>query len=119
MKGDYNISSIAAQDLDNPASVFEDLIAHQSPFAVYLFNWMDFQSDAQQFFVELVHDIALADGTVITNCYPSQRGWTELENPSVCHSHENVQRVRLAKQQPMMSLPWQHRGHDGALSAPL
>lgn len=118
MKGEYNISSIASQDLCNPVDVFEDLIAHHSPFAVYLFNWVDFQ-DAQQCRVLMSHDIELKDGTVVHDCFPVTNGWLQLQGtPDTTFANSDVKRIRLTKQQPLMNKPWSYRGEDGPLDKP-
>lgn len=119
MKQAYNISSINAQDLDNPVNVFEDLIAHHSPMAHYLLNWISKPEGDGEWRAKLAHDIELIDGTIIEYCYPSDNGWLRLADKDHASVDDaQVKRVRLSKRQPLMNEPWAFRGEAGALDKP-
>lgn len=119
MQRAYTISSIAGQDLDNPAALFEDLIAHHSPFAAHLFGWVDAGHGMASGYLPLAHDIECRDGTLIEGCFPGTGGWVAIADAGRHTPFEAVARVRLATRQPTMNGEWQQRGRAGALSAPL
>jgi hypothetical protein len=119
MKQAYNISSINAQDLDNPSNVFDDLIAHHSPFARYLLNWVSKPADRDEWCVQLAHDLELTDGSIVEYCFPNKGCWVSLSDETLpVIYNRNVTRVRISKRQPLMNKPWEDRGVLGALEKP-
>lgn len=118
MQSAYTISSLTEQDLHVPSAVFEDLISHHSPFAAHLFGWIDAAHGLASGYLPMAHDIELHDGTVIERCFAGGKQWIPIDEGDVT-AFTGVARVRLSQQQPTMTSPWEQRGADGALQAPL
>jgi hypothetical protein len=71
------------------------LIMKGSPYAFYLFQWVDYTKDAMHYRLKLNHDIKLFDGTVIEGCYPN----ANVFHGKVRVEDKDVEFIRISKKQ--------------------
>jgi hypothetical protein len=87
---------IAAEDIDYPRDVFTALLMEGSPYAFYLFQWVDYHNDAYDYRLKMNHDVKLFDGTVIEGCYPNANAW---HGKGLRLEDKDVQFIRISKKQ--------------------
>ncbi|RRS09130.1 hypothetical protein EAG18_08395 [Pseudoalteromonas sp. J010] len=109
MNQQYITAKLTHYDTQDPTEVFEDLIATHSPFAFYLFNWINFHSDAFESCVELLHDIQCIDGRVLHQCMPHRNGthFVCIETDEIIYP-SHISLIRLSKKQILMPCEWTH-----------
>ncbi|RZJ07655.1 MAG: hypothetical protein EOP39_15740 [Rubrivivax sp.] len=54
-----------------PRDLFHDLIAGNSPYAFYLFQWVPYQSDARRYRLKMLHDVRAFDGREAHGVWPN------------------------------------------------
>ena len=84
--------SLSKEDVAYPRDIFRELIAENSPYAFYLFQWVPYQTDAKQWRLKLEHDVKGFDGTIEYNVWP---------NGSHCGNFKDdeVEFIRLSRSQ--------------------
>lgn len=90
-----NVSSATDEDIDYPRDIYTDIIANGSPYAVYLFGWVDYEKDCHLYRLKMPHDIKLKDGTVHERCQPNGNGWYPASGGRF--DDKDVQQIRLSK----------------------
>lgn len=88
-------NQIDKSDIDYPRDIFMELFLGSSPYAFYLFQWVDYKNDAKRYRLKLNHDVKLFDGTVIENCYPNANSF----HGKVRVNDDDVEFIRISKQQ--------------------
>jgi hypothetical protein len=83
------------EDVAYPRDVFSQLLINGSPYAYYLFQWVDYKKDALHYRLKLQHDVKLFDGTVIEGCYPNANSF----HGKVRVNDSEVEFIRISKKQ--------------------
>ena len=90
----------------DPRDCFRELIQSNSPYAVHLFQWVDYHTTAYKFQLKMDHDILLKDtGEVLFNAYPNANGW--IVGHRKIHDSE-VQAIRISKHLMHNDHKWKH-----------
>jgi len=79
-------------DIAYPRDIFEQIIAENSPYAFYLFQWVPYQTEAKKWRLKMCHDVRTFDGREAMSIWP---------NGSSCgpfKDHE-VEFIRISKTQ--------------------
>lgn len=75
-----------------PKNIFWEMLRDNSPYAFYFLQWVDYQKEAKQWRLKLLHDIKLFDGRVFYEVYPNGDQWEGILD-------EQVQYIRISKKQ--------------------
>lgn len=59
------------RELAYPRDMFSAIIASNSPYAFYLFQWVPYQKDAKQWRLKMTHDVKTFDGRVEHGIWPN------------------------------------------------
>jgi len=63
--------SLSQDDIAYPRDLFHDLIAGNSPYAFYLFQWVPYQTDARRYRLKMLHDVRTFDGREAHGIWPN------------------------------------------------
>lgn len=58
-------------DIAYPCDLFIQLIAGNSPYAFYLFQWAPYQTDARRYRLKMLHDVRTFDGREAFGIWPN------------------------------------------------
>ena len=58
-------------DYDNPRDLFFSIISENSPYAFYLFQWVNYQKDAKKWRLKINHDVKTFDGREAFGVWPN------------------------------------------------
>ncbi|PPC95199.1 MAG: hypothetical protein CTY33_00135 [Methylotenera sp.] len=89
-------TNITDDEIDYPRDIFAALIMKGSPYAFYLFQWVDYEKDAFQYRLKIQHDVKLYDGTVIEGCYPNANSF---HGGKTTVKDSDVEFIRISKKQ--------------------
>ena len=80
------------EDIVYPRDLFAALIHGNSPYALYLFQWVPYQTDAKRWRLKMQHDVRTFDGREAFNVWP---------NGSHCgpFADEEVEFIRISRSQ--------------------
>lgn len=87
--------SLSKNEIDYPRDSFGQIISGNSPYAFYLFQWVDYRKDAMRYRLKLMHDVKLFDGTVVENCYPNGNSF----HGKIRVNDDDVEFIRISKEQ--------------------
>lgn len=75
-----------------PSDIFWQLIARDSPYAFYIFQWVPYQTDAKRYRLKMLHDVKTFDGQIAEAIWP---------NANMCgpFKDEEVEFIRISKKQ--------------------
>lgn len=62
---------VSKEDIDYPRDLFNALIAGNSPYAFYLFQWVPYQTDARRWRLKMLHDVRTFDGREAHGIWPN------------------------------------------------
>lgn len=85
---------------------FREMIQENSPYAVHLFQWVDYHTTAYKHRLKMDHDILLkGTGEVLFNAYPNANSWS-VGNRTINDSE--VQAIRISKRLMHNDHEWKH-----------
>ncbi|MDI1362549.1 hypothetical protein [Methylotenera sp.] len=59
------------EEIDYPRDIFNSVIQGNSPYAFYLFQWVNYQTDAKLWRLKMHHDVKTFDGREAFNIWPN------------------------------------------------
>ena len=85
-------NTLSDEDIGYPRDIFQELIAGNSPYAFYLFQWVPYQTDARRWRLKMLHDVRAFDGREAFGIWP---------NGSSCgpFKDEEVEFIRISRKQ--------------------
>jgi len=84
-------------DIDYPRDIFNALIAENSPYAFYLFQWVPYHTDAKRWRLKMCHDVRTFDGREAHGIWPNGHSCGPF------HDAE-VEFIRISKKQ--LGIEW-------------
>jgi len=87
--------ALSEDAINYPRDAFMEIITGNSPYAFYLFQWVDYKKDAMRYRLKCQHDVKLFDGTIIENCYPNADSF----HGKVRVKDDDVEFIRISKNQ--------------------
>lgn len=94
--------NLSEEEINWPKNTFAELIAGNSPYAFYLFQWVDYKNEAKHYRLKLMHDVKLFDGTIVEDCYPNADSF----HGKVLVKDNDVEFIRISKKQ--FGRTWKH-----------
>lgn len=79
-------------DYQYPRNMFVELIADNSPYAFYLFQWVPYQTDASRRRLKMWHDVKHFDGRIEYGVWPNGEHCGSFKD-------EEVEFIRISKNQ--------------------
>jgi hypothetical protein len=75
-----------------PRDMFNALIAGNSPYAFYIFQWVPYQADAQRWRLKMLHDVRTFDGREAMGIWPNANNCGPFKD-------DEVEFIRISKNQ--------------------
>lgn len=63
--------ALSKDDIEYPRDMLQSLVANNSPYAFYLFQWVPYQTEAKQWRLKLCHDAKTFDGREAFGVWPN------------------------------------------------
>lgn len=83
---------LSKEDIDYPRDIFNALIAENSPYAFYLFQWVPYQTDAKRWRLKMRHDVRTFDGREALGIWPNGNSCGPFKD-------DEVEFIRISKDQ--------------------
>lgn len=96
-------SKATPKEIAYPREIFWDMIQQDSPYAFYIFQWVDYNEDAKRWRLKMHHDIELRDGTVMPDMYPNADAWSGSGGRV---PDDLVARIRIPRRLPYINKEW-------------
>ena len=83
---------LTRDEVDYPRDLFAALIAGNSPYAFYLFQWVPYQTDARRWRLKMQHDVRTFDGREALGIWPNGASCGPFKD-------EEVEFIRISRKQ--------------------
>ena len=83
---------LSKDDISYPRDVFSELLSGNIPYAVYLFQWVPYQTEAQKWRLKMFHDVKTFDGREAFGVWPNGSSVGPFKD-------EEVEFIRISKDQ--------------------
>lgn len=91
------------KDTDYPREFFQSLINNDSPYAWYIFQWIDYNGEARRWRLKMPHDLKLSDGRILKDMHPNANAW-HCDNKII--DDDEVIQIRLSRTIPWIDKEW-------------
>lgn len=113
-------------DPQYPREFFRAMVADDSPYAPYLFQWVPYQKNIHEsktglrtFRLKMMHDIKLKkDRKVIEQCYPNGGSFHEFKTGNR-YRDEDISHIRISKHVDYPEHVWTHPNDNPKKSQPI